>query len=254
MSEYSPLAELQDSHVIDFEPHCEYYVVGDVHGCLDEYKALYKLLDMDATRNGKYLRVIQLGDIIDRGPYFKEMFLEDYASYRIMGNHEYNFLMEHLGYKECRSEARRRNLDLMKSLPEDEQRGILFEITQRPAYMTLNAYGTQFVFSHAPIQDIESGIYNVWRQGIGSLPDYCMRSTDVDMDKLRRNIAGSVTFFHGHQSWSYRTIEDQIAEQRQNMVRLFNVDSRCVYGGHLVAVRLRDNHVISVKSKVCVDK
>lgn len=253
--QYFPLAELRADHDIDFEPHCEYYVIGDVHGCKDEYTALFLQCRVDATRNGKYPRIIQLGDMIDRGPFFKEMFLShDYSAYRVMGNHEYNFLMEHLGYKECRSQARRRNLDLMKTLTADEQRAILFEITQRKTFLTLDAYGRKFVFSHAPIKDIESGIHSIWKQGIGSVPDYCMRSTDVDMVKLRENITSPVTFFHGHQSWSYTPIEDQIAEQHQNMVRLYNVDSGCVYGKALVAVRLRDSHVISVKSNICFDK
>lgn len=252
---YNPLADLKESHAIDFEPHCEYYVIGDVHGCKEEFTELFLRCRYEATRNGKCVRIIQLGDMIDRGPYFKEMITSnDYSNFRVMGNHEYNFIMEHLGYKECRSEARRRNHDTMKALPEDDQRHIMFELTQRKSHLTLEAYGRRFVFSHAPIKNIEGGIHNIFKDGIGSMPDYCMRSTDVDMDKLRKNITAPVTFFHGHQSWSYRPIEDQIAEQCQNMVRLYNIDSRCVYGGDLIAVRLRDSHVISVKSKVCVDK
>jgi len=255
MSQYSPLGDLRESHVIDFEPHCEYYVIGDVHGCKDEFTELFLQCRVDATRNGKYPRIIQLGDMIDRGPYFKEVILSNnYASYSVIGNHEYNFIMEHLGYKECRSKARAANHDLMKSLPADEQNGIMFDLTQRKSYLTMEAYGRLFVFSHAPIRGIEEGIHNVWRQGIGSIPDYCMRSTEVDMEQLQQNITRPVTFFHGHQSWGYRPIEKQISEQAEDMVRLFNVDSGCVYGGTLVAVRLRDSNVISVKSKVCVDK
>ena len=39
-------------------------IVGDVHGCIDEFDELVNLVSYDKTRD----RLILLGDLIDRGP------------------------------------------------------------------------------------------------------------------------------------------------------------------------------------------
>ena len=65
-------------------------VVGDIHGCIDEFEELIKKLSYDKESD----RLILLGDLIDRGPdsvavvrKAREMDLEC-----VMGNHEHKFL------------------------------------------------------------------------------------------------------------------------------------------------------------------
>ena len=65
-------------------------LIGDIHGCLEEFDELVKVLSYDKESD----RLILLGDLIDRGPdsvgvvaRAREMDLEC-----VMGNHDYKFL------------------------------------------------------------------------------------------------------------------------------------------------------------------
>ncbi|MNE71538.1 hypothetical protein D3C80_1674190 [compost metagenome] len=80
-----------------------------------------------------------------------------------------------------------------------------------------------------------------------------MRSTAVDFELLRANHT-STTFVHGHQKWNYHDLEEQVKEQSGFDVASYNIDAGCVYGGDLVALRLRDSSVLKVASKINIDK
>lgn len=250
---YNPLADLLERHIIAAEPHCEYYAIGDVHGCEDEYKALIAKCEHDARLEGKYARFFQLGDMIDRGPAFAGLIIEDRADYKVMGNHEYNFVLEHYGYKPLTSLARNKNHDAIAQMPEHKQQLIISLLLDRESYYTIIIDDQVFVLSHAPIKDIEKGIGFIFRDAVGSLPNYCMRSTPVDLEQLRAHHVNT-TFVHGHQKWNYHDLEEQVEEQRAFDVASYNIDAGCVYGGDLVALRLRDNRVLKVKSNFSVDK
>src|SRR5271157_51566 len=65
-------------------------LIGDIHGCLDEFEELLRTISYSKNSD----RVILLGDLIDRGPdsvgvvrKAREMDLEC-----VMGNHDYKFL------------------------------------------------------------------------------------------------------------------------------------------------------------------
>lgn len=250
---YNPLQDLFRKHVITPEPHCEYFAIGDVHGCEDEYNQLIDKCEHAARLEGKYARIIQLGDMIDRGPAFLSLIIDDRAELRVMGNHEYNFVLEHYGYKQKSSLARNKNHDIMSTLPADKQQWIIDLLMERETYYTILLEGRAFVLSHAPIKDVEKGIGWIYKQATGSIPNYCMRSTPVDLEQLRANHQ-QTTFVHGHQKWNYHDIETQVAEQSGFDVVSYNIDAGCVYGGDLVALRLRDSHVLKVASKINVDK
>lgn len=250
---YNPMQDLLLKHVIDPEPHCEYYAIGDVHGCKDEYDELLEKCRHDARLEGKYARIIQLGDMIDRGPHFSHLIIEDPADFKVMGNHEYNFVLEHYGYKPLTSLARNKNHDKLKLLSAEDQQFVLDLLIERETYYTIILDGQAFVLSHAPIKDIEKGIGFIYKDALGSIPNYCMRSTAVDLVKLRANHSRT-TFIHGHQKWNYHDIETQVQEQSGFDVASYNIDSGCVYGGDLVALRLRDSRVLKVASKINVDK
>lgn len=70
------------------------YIVGDIHGCWDEYLELETKIYQDAEINGVTPLIVSVGDLIDRGPnsaavvehFFKG---ESRGSHRaILGNHE----------------------------------------------------------------------------------------------------------------------------------------------------------------------
>lgn len=250
---YNPIADLLLKHVIDPEPHCEYYAIGDVHGCADEYKKLTDMCEHDARLHGKYARIFQLGDMIDRGPAFADMIIQDRADFKVMGNHEYNFVLEHYGYKQLSSLARNKNHEAMAQMPKHKQQLVVDLLLERESFYVITLGDQTFVLSHAPIKDIEKGIGFIYRDAVGSIPNYCMRSTAVDLEQLRAHHANT-TFIHGHQKWNYHDIEEQVKEQAGFDVASYNIDSGCVYGGDLIALRLRDSYSLKVKSNYSVDK
>jgi len=81
-----------------------YDMIGDIHGCAKELKALLRKMDYAETASGychPERKVIFLGDYIDRGPEIVEtlkivrtMVRGDHAI-ALMGNHEYNFICMH---------------------------------------------------------------------------------------------------------------------------------------------------------------
>ncbi|RUU68424.1 serine/threonine protein phosphatase, partial [Mesorhizobium sp. M2C.T.Ca.TU.009.01.2.1] len=49
------------------------YAIGDVHGCLDELRALEGKIQLDAQRFRGRKIIIMLGDYIDRGPHSRRV-------------------------------------------------------------------------------------------------------------------------------------------------------------------------------------
>ncbi len=79
------------------------YVIGDLHGCIDEPRALLNHLEKSEKITDNDL-VVFLGDYIDRGPASKEVvdlvleFKQKYPNTRCLkGNHE-DMLLDFLGY------------------------------------------------------------------------------------------------------------------------------------------------------------
>ena len=66
------------------------FVVGDLHGCLDQFRKLLQHVAFDPERD----RVFSVGDLVDRGPYsFATLqLLEQPWFYAVLGNHDAMFL------------------------------------------------------------------------------------------------------------------------------------------------------------------
>jgi len=75
------------------------YVIGDVHGCFNEMKALLTKIEQDAASQALKSRIVFLGDLIDRGPDSRRV-IDYLVNYKpdgielsfLMGNHEEVFL------------------------------------------------------------------------------------------------------------------------------------------------------------------
>jgi len=249
------LVQVMAQNYIVTRADCEYYAVGDVHGCMTEYFALIDKIYSDAHSRGKKPIVIQLGDMIDRGPAFIDLVLADVADYRCMGNHELNFIAEWYGYKACSSVARRENHDRLLAADVDTQNAVLKALVSRRPLLVMHTTGRRYVFSHAPIRDVENSLDLTRCDANTNMSDYCMRSTKVDIEAARYKAhTVNTTFVYGHQSWEYRDIEDQIAEQSGANTVFLNVDSGCVYGDELIALRVLDGGVLRVASNVKVPR
>lgn len=261
MTQYNPLLELyQQNYVIPYSENFDYYVIGDVHGCFMEYFTLYTILNDSSKARNKVPVIIQLGDIIDRGPSFENVILDDPADFKVMGNHESNFINESLGNTTCKSKSRKDSHDRFNELNEGMKRSVMQALTSRKQFYVLETPEHKYVFTHAPIRNVDENfdVNDVVKLlSKYSLGGFCMRSTEVNNDKIQSiDTKGKrLTFFHGHQSWSYKDINEQIHSQIDRNVKIFNLDSGCVYGDTLTAMRVGDNAVFQVTaSRQYVDK
>lgn len=74
------------------------YIIGDIHGCYEEFKELEQLLVEHASNYGLKAHLVCVGDIFDRGPQSSQL-CEHFINGQkagthslIMGNHEVEFL------------------------------------------------------------------------------------------------------------------------------------------------------------------
>lgn len=248
---FDPIGHVLGEHQIELPPDTDLWAVGDVHGCIDEYMQLRE--EIKRLSNGRGFRIVQLGDMIDRGPSFADIILEDYAHYRVMGNHEHNFIAEHLGLKECRSKARNENHEVFASLSDKKKEAVLEALRTRKSHFVYKSGRTKFIFSHAPYSKIRGGWDGVAAVSSTNISDWAMGSIAVNLEETAK-LDQYVTYIHGHQSWHYKNIEDQIDEQRNHKTKVFNLDSSCVYGRELIALRISDFCIARVKSNVNVDE
>lgn len=206
------------------------WVIGDVHGCWEQY---YELLTHIRTETPDAI-VYQLGDLIDRGPSILEVFelSQDFGVKLIIGNHELNFIQEHFGYKQCRSRARRETHTRFAELSRVNQTVIIDQILSMQNYSTVERSGETWFLSHAPVTKDFSTLHDC-----GGASAYCMGTIAYDSNPKYDNCV------HGHMQWNYRDIHDQLTDEEQ---KWYNLDSGCCYNGYLTAMELGTKQVLQV--------
>lgn len=221
-------------------------IVGDIHGCIDEFDELVKTLSYDK----KCDRLILLGDLIDRGPdsvavvrRAREMDLEC-----VMGNHEYKFLK---WYKSSGSK-----LDVYDRQPHYTQ--FLDEdinyITRMSNYIQIE----NTIIVHAGLR---AGI-SLANQAKDDL--YYLRYVDADakfisLKKISRlGIAATgahfwTEFWTGPESVVYghnvHSFENPLIEEVAPNVMCYGLDTGCCFGGKLSALVLETKEIVQVQAK-----
>jgi hypothetical protein len=234
----------------------EFYAIGDTHQCFDEYKSLLKVCRQDAIDRNKIPVIVQLGDVIDRGPDFLNSVLMDSADYQLMGNHEFYFLQEFYGVRICRSQSRFVTHESFKKLPPELKCKVIKLLQTRLPFLSVLDLqtGYTYLFSHSPIKDFENqewkGKDEIHHRNLGH---FIHNGATTDLSKLESSDE-KIMSIHGHQSWKYIDITEQIVIQSKFRKRVYNLDSGCVYGNHLTAMRVFDQFVFTVKSSVKVEK
>ncbi len=103
-----------------------YVIYGDIHGCLEEWEELRKLIPKNSFE-------ISVGDILDKGPYPVEAlrYAKKNKIFTIMGNHEYKHIRKYWGRKVQLDE------DQQKVYPKLKKEDFEF-IESMPFFLKLN--------------------------------------------------------------------------------------------------------------------
>lgn len=215
----------------------KYDIIGDVHGCYDE---LWELLEkLGYIRDGKFNPLIQrdnrklvfVGDLIDRGPKNMEVlnFLEPVKSFLCIsrGNHDdklYRFL------KGNRVELTDGLFETTEQLEHEDdifKERLLEWLRFLPYYLILDE--GKLVVSHAGILEKYIGQYS------RAIQTFCM----WNRTNWTESYTGDAYQVYGHTpivapKWIGKTI---------------NIDTGCVFGGSLTALRYPEMEIVSVKAK-----
>jgi len=217
-------------------------VVGDIHGCFDEFQMLIEKIGPSADDV-----IISVGDMVDRGPKSPEVvgfFMRRKNAKAIMGNHE----RKHLRFSQGLMLPKNFGIHQRNTMVQFENRQAALNLSYSDAlgyFKTLPLYldFPEAIIVHAGL--IYGISFNEQNEkiltGAGFRPENDRKPEGLFVwCDLYPKDAKPVIFGHlgvGHAPWSL--------PQRDN---LFPIDTGCAAGGYLTAVTLPDFKVYQVKS------
>lgn len=223
-------------------------LIGDVHGCLDEFNDLVKKISYNKETD----RLILLGDLIDRGPDSVGVIAKARAMDLecVMGNHEHKFL------KWYKSHGTRNDVYDKRSYYSDFTDADVNYIHRMSPYIEIPEQKTVIV--HAGLR----GGIPLANQSKDDL--YYIRYMDSDkkfisLKKISRlgkeatdahfwteNWYGPESVVYGHNVHSY---EDPLITEVAPGVTCYGLDTGCCFGGRLTALILETKEVVQVQAK-----
>ncbi len=207
--------------------------IGDVHGCADEFEEL-----LDALNICEGDRVIQVGDLVNRGPDSHRVLdlARIYGVEAILGNHEHRLL-----------EARRQKRpSMLKDYDKDTVKQLTKEdwnyLEKLPKFKYEETIDTVFVHGgflpHKPWRtqsiDIMTRIQVIDKNGKAA-----KRSDAPDAPPWADSWSGKPFAIYGH------TPRPNVLERPGSI----GIDTGCVYGGHLTAYIVEDQSLVQVRAR-----
>ncbi len=231
-------------------------IIGDVHGCFDELKELvselgYTVSFDDATQKFNVAhfdgrKLVFLGDLVDRGPKTPEVlsFVMDSVEFKsalcVPGNHDMKLLKKLQGKDVRITHGLAESLSqLEKKSPEFIRRVSEF-LDKMVGHYVLD--DGKLVVSHAGMKEEYQG------RGSGRVREFALYGeTTGETDEfglpVRYNWAGDyrgrAIVVYGHTP----------VPQPEWLNRTINIDTGCVFGGKLTALRYPEKEIVSVQAK-----
>jgi protein phosphatase len=234
--------------------HGPFDIVGDVHGCADELEELLARLGYApdgrdgaaAWRHPAGRRVVFVGDLVDRGPRVPDVLriamrmVERGSALCVPGNHDDKLMRKLQGRDVQVAHGLQSSLEQLDREPAELGAAVADFIAALPSHLVLD--GGRLVVAHAgmkaPFQGRDSR-----RVRDFALYGETTGETDEFGLPVRHNWAadyrGRAVVVYGHTpvpdpEWVQRTI---------------NVDTGCVFGGKLTALRYPELEIVSVPAR-----
>ncbi len=229
------------------DEHGPFDIIGDVHGCFDELERLLAELGYEQT-DGLYAhpegrKAVFVGDLVDRGPRIVDSvrlvkaMVDAGSALCIPGNHDMKLVRKLRGRDVQITHGLDRSLAELDKLSEaerDEIREFLYKLVSHYVFDD-----GRLVVAHAGMREEMQG------RGSGKVRDFALYGeTTGETDEfglpVRWNWAaeyrGQAMVVYGHTpvpepEWLNRTI---------------NIDTGCVFGGRLTALRYPEKELVSV--------
>ncbi|MCA9409246.1 MAG: polynucleotide kinase-phosphatase, partial [Candidatus Omnitrophica bacterium] len=237
-------------------------IIGDIHGCCDELEELLQKLGYEVKGQSEGVlggpiyshpegrKAVFVGDLVDRGPRNLDAMKLAYNMVStenalcVPGNHDMKFMRKLQGKDVQITHGLAETLAEVDAIPE-ETKAEFTEAAKKFLYSLVSHYlldGGKLVVSHAGLKQEMQG------RGSGKVRDFCLYGeTTGETDEfglpVRYNWAaeyrGPAMVVYGHTpvvepEWLNRTV---------------NIDTGCVFGGKLTALRYPEKEFVEVSSK-----
>ncbi|NUP06186.1 MAG: polynucleotide kinase-phosphatase [Polyangiaceae bacterium] len=230
------------------QEHGPFDIIGDIHGCRSELESLLRRLgyDVEAARHPEGRKAVFLGDLVDRGPDIPGVLriamrmVESGAALCVPGNHEMKLL------RKLRGKDVRITHGLAASLEQLDRETLEFRtqvvefIDKLVSHYVLD--DGKLVVAHAGMKQSLQG------RGSGTVRDFALYGeTTGETDALgfpvrydwAAEYRGTALVVYGHTpvsdpEWLNGTI---------------NIDTGCVFGGRLTALRYPEKELVSVPAE-----
>ena len=231
--------------------HGPFDIIGDIHGCYQELRLLLAQLGYQFTEDQYGISAIHpqgrtavfVGDLVDRGPaadlvlqLVMNMTQQGFAL-SVIGNHEDKLLRTLRGNPTTVSHGLQETLDQIAKHDEDFRQKVIDFIQKLPSHLMLD--DNKLAVAHAGITENYQGRFS--RQ-VSQFAMYGETTGETDEWGLpvrlnwAANYRGRANVVYGHTpvltpQWFNGTI---------------NVDTGCVFGGKLSALRYPEEEIVSV--------
>ncbi|HAV12101.1 MAG TPA: metallophosphoesterase [Opitutae bacterium] len=206
--------------------------IGDIHGCADEFEQLLNTLEL--TKDD---RVIQVGDLINRGPDSHRVLelARHYKIEAILGNHEHRLLMSH--DQNDMSILKDYDFDTLDQLTKEDWTYIqgLGKSIYDEAHSTLFVHGG--FIPHLPWKEQTLEVITTI-QVLDENGNAAKRSDCPNGTPWADSWQGPEFVIYGH------TPRPKILSRSHSI----GIDTGCVYGGHLTAYIVEEKAIVQVQA------
>jgi protein phosphatase len=250
------VVERQSLPVNRRDEHGPFDIIGDVHGCFDELLELLRRLGYDVTGTGEgvaaqgyavrppeWRKVVFVGDLVDRGPNIPGVLrlvmgmVEAGAALCVRGNHDDKLLRKLLGHEVRLTHGLEASVTQLAAEPPEFVDRVRTFLDSLPSHFVLA--GGKLVVAHAGlIAELQGRVSGVVREF--ALYGDVTGKKDVYGMPERRNWAAE---YHGHSTVVYGHTPVAAAEW---VNRTINIDTGCVFGGALTALRYPEQVLVSL--------
>jgi protein phosphatase len=236
------------------DAQADFDIVGDVHGCLDELLALLEKLGYGIDGKGDEIAVTPpkgrllafVGDLVDRGPAAPEVLrlamsmVQAGTALCVAGNRDVELVRAMRGRAVKVTRGMARTMKQLAAQPEEIRIEVVRFLRGLPSHLLLDK--GRLVIAHAGLKEALQG-RNSTAARTFALRGETTGEKDVFGLPVRSNWAaayrGKALVVHGH---------TPVAAPRW-LNNTVNIDTGCVYGGHLTALRYPERETISIPAK-----
>lgn len=234
--------------------HGPFDIIGDIHGCLDELmNLLLKLGYRIGSEDGEYSvtapvgrKAVFLGDLVDRGPKVAEVLrlvmgmVDAETALCVPGNHDMKLLRRLKGRNVQLTHGLAETLQQLENQPAEFTRQVAKFLDDLVSHYVLD--DGKLVVAHAGMKEDMQG------RGSRHVRDFALYGeTTGETDEfglpVRYNWAAD---YRGHSMVVYG--HTPVAEPEW-LNRTINIDSGCVFGGKLTALRYPEQELVSVPAE-----